>query len=404
MTKKKRIVLLTANYPHGGASANLLRLFTKGLSELGIEIRVWLPTGHFSNDLSSHNITKKGSIDGVTYRHLFFLHHPHNIIGKIADNFLGSLLTIIYLIKESISNKLDIIIVYNTTLTNTLLLVIVKYLIRKKLIIILPEFYEKPKTKYFSYAMLNWCNFYFGLRFIAKYADGLIVLTTYLKNYYCDLGKQESKILIMPNLTDPAFFKFNNVSPFKKGFTTIGYSGTPTKKDGIIDLIESFKLLHERYPKTHLLIIGDTLVGKSVLPNLSEIVKKYNIDSNVTFTGLVAYPSMPALLNSCQILALTRPNGIFAETGFPTKLGEYFACRKPVLITSVGDVSLYFKNEDHLIIVNPEDIEGIAQGFEKLINDADLSNRLCINAYDWMQENLYYKRVSKKIFKFILSV
>ena len=61
-------------------------------------------------------------------------------------------------------------------------------------------------------------------------------------------------------------------------------------------------------------------------------------------------------------MTLIRPNGVFAEAVL-TKIGEYFACKKPVGVTNVGDISTYFKNEEHVIIVEPENIKSIVNGF-----------------------------------------
>jgi glycosyltransferase involved in cell wall biosynthesis len=100
-------------------------------------------------------------------------------------------------------------------------------------------------------------------------------------------------------------------------------------------------------------------------------------------------------------LALTRPNGIFSEAGFPTKLGEYFACKKPVVITRVGDIPKYFKNEEHIILVEPGNIESIVNGFEVLINRPNLSDKISKESYVWMDQNLNYLNVSLTIDLFI---
>ncbi len=192
-----------------------------------------------------------------------------------------------------------------------------------------------------------------------KYADGIIVLSTYLRDYIKYKVKYKKNILLMPNLTDPKEFELKDIKPHFYGRITIGYVGTPTRKDGILDLINSFSLLNKKYSNTHLLIIGDLTNGKTLIPSLEKLAKELSIDKNVTFTGLISNNKIPELLNSCQILALTRPNGISAEAGFPTKLGEYFACKKPVVITKVGDMSKYFQNEEHVILVEPENIRSL---------------------------------------------
>ena len=141
--------------------------------------------------------------------------------------------------------------------------------------------------------------------------------------------------------------------------------------------------------------------GDSIIPKLKDYAIELGVLDNITFTGLVSYSLIPELLHSCQILALTRPNGIFAEAGFPTKLGEYFACKKPVVITKVGDMLKYFKNEEHVILVEPENTVSIAKGLEKLISDHKLSEKLSNNAYAWMNKNLNNKNVAINIDHFL---
>jgi glycosyltransferase involved in cell wall biosynthesis len=237
---------------------------------------------------------------------------------------------------------------------------------------------------------------------LVRYADKFIVFSNYLKEYLSNRLKSSKDILIMPNLTDPKRFEINDIKPFKPNKITIGYVGTPTQKDGVLDLIKSFSIINNKYPNTHLLIIGDITNGDTIVPGLKKYASENGVkDDCITFTGLQSHRVVPQLLLSCQILALTRPKGIAAEAGFPTKLGEYLSCRKPVLITKVGDIPNYFKNEEHVILVEPENIESITHGFETIIINKKLSDELGLNGYKWMDENLNYVTQSKKISEFI---
>jgi glycosyltransferase involved in cell wall biosynthesis len=103
-------------------------------------------------------------------------------------------------------------------------------------------------------------------------------------------------------------------------------------------------------------------------------------------------------------LALTRPRGVFAEAGFPTKLGEYFACQKPVVITNVGDIPRYFTNEVHLILVEAENIDSITNGFEKLLLEPNLGRKISKNSYAWMNNHLNFNQAVKKIDHFMNRV
>jgi glycosyltransferase involved in cell wall biosynthesis len=70
---------------------------------------------------------------------------------------------------------------------------------------------------------------------------------------------------------------------------------------------------------------------------------------------------------------------------------------KPVLVTAVGDIKKYFVNGVHAVIAEPENIDSIVEGFESLILNEQLRQRLAINAYQWLQENLNYRTLSTKI-------
>lgn len=399
---KKIIVVTYENFPYGGAPANLLRYITLALAAEGFPVEVILPTGNvYGNNIETKS-QRKGHIEEVSYKHIGFIRHPHNYIGKILNLFISFFYTPIYLVWSNFKNKHDTIISYNIHVLRVFMLILFKLIFKKKLVVILSEFYEKPNSGFLS--LYHWYNFYFGIKYLTRYVDAFIPASHYLKNYLEKDLKLKKPIFVLPNLIDPSIFQTDKIEPFISGKVTIGYAGTPSRKDGVTDLIKSFSILNKKYQNTHLLIIGDVINGNSIITKLKELAVQLDISENITFTGLVPFNKIPELLNSCQILALTRPNGVFAEAGFPTKLGEYFACRKPVLITRVGDIPKYLKNEEQVILVNPEDVDDIVNGFMKILNNDKLAEKLSVNSFQWMNENLNYKNISSKLSQFLYKV
>jgi glycosyltransferase involved in cell wall biosynthesis len=396
----KQIKIVTfGNFPFGGASANFLRNLSFYLSLKGDKVEVILPTGNYygKNDKKIKN--KRNIINEITYHYVFQKNHPNNYLGKFIGRFLGQVLLFLEILILKIRRKVDLLIVYNITYTQSLYFLVLKKLLSIEIIYILPEMYEKPKGKLPSMATIKWYNFYFGINGFLNQFNGYIVLSTYLRDFVKSRVKENMPIEILPNIIEPEFYQLQNVTPFIEGKITVGYCGTPTRKDGINDLLHSFSILLTSYSNIHLLIIGDITNGSSIIPKLKAMAKEYKIENHVTFTGLVSQYEIPYLLNSCQILALTRPSGIFAIAGFPTKLGEYFACKKPVLITKVGDIGYYFKDEENAIIVEPDNVESIVSGFSKLLNSQELMNKIALSGFDWMNKNLNYKNLELKIFK-----
>lgn len=398
-------ILFTTNFPYGGASANLLRYFTFCLRDGGHSIEVFMPTGGYYGRKIDQDSKRKGEIDGIKYRRLGFLHHPRNIFGKLLDNLWGLISPFFFLLERSLKKKLDIIIVYNPTVITMLNYLIIKFFFNKKVLIIIPEFYEKPNSEAGILSKIKWYNFYFAIKYLYKYGDKFIVLSDYLKNYMQSRLNTLKEILIMPNLTDPVRFEKPMVASYKLDCTTIGYVGTPTRKDGILDLIKAFSVLIKEFKYLHLLIIGDITNGNSVIPQLREYARSHGVeDEYITFNGLTSHQEIPDLLASCDILALTRPSGIFAEAGFPTKLGEYFATKRPVVLTKVGDMATYFKDREQVAFAEPENMSSIVNAFEYLLFNPQEAIKIGLRGYEWMDKFLNYRNQTNKISEFILHI
>lgn len=406
MDKNKRIskikIVTNENFPFGGAPANFVRNFARAIALENTDVEVILPTGNIYGKNVEYKSARSGEINGIKYKHLGFTDHPRNLIGKFFDLFLGQLLPPFYLFILNFKENYNTIIVYNTHITRILNLILFSKIFKKKLIIILPEFYQKPQKGLI--ALYHWYDFFLGLRYFSKFAHGFIPLTQFMKEFIIKELKIVKLTKILPNVIDPESFEIKNVEPFKHDKITIGYAGTPTAKDGVVDLIKSFALLTKIFSNVHLLVIGDVINGESILPTLRMIATETGCLKNITFTGLVPQNKIPELLNSCQILTLTRPSGTFAEAGFPTKLGEYFACKKPVVLTVVGDIPRYFINEEHVVLVEPEQPENIAAGFEKIILNHDLADKIAQNGYLWMKQNLDFRKIAIDLNTFINSI
>lgn len=394
-------IITNDNFPFGGAPANFVRFFALSLAlNKDNDIEVVLPRGNsFSNNINQDK-RKLGHVENVRFLHLGYVEYPKHFLGRLIDKVNSYILPLFYFTRLKRKNKLDKFIVYSAKFSTLLSLLFVKWLLRVDMTVIITEFYRKPSfINIHSY--LNWLSLDLGIRYLAKYANKIIVLTTYLEEFMISRGVSTNRILLLPNITDPDVFRCKETKPYMPNKTTIGYCGTPTSKDGVVDLIHSFTILKKQETDIHLLIIGDAVHGRSLLPELKVLAKELCVAEDVSFTGLVAYNEIPQLLKSCQILALTRPLSINAESGFPTKLGEYFACCKPVLITNVGDVKKHFVHKKHLMIAQPSNLQDIVENFLMLIHDKQLCNTLIENSTEWLDNNLDYRRLSDKICSFL---
>jgi glycosyltransferase involved in cell wall biosynthesis len=403
MKKTPKILLITdSNFPYGGAPANFLRLFTKGVIENQHYIDVLIQKGRqFGNQ---RNQKKSGTINGLHFRHCCFANRPKNYFLKIIDDICGIIFPLFFIIKNRLTGKLSSVLMYNSNAFFSVLNIFLCKILGIPIFNFVVESYEKDSVVAKSpLRILAWYLFSFQFKIINRKYTGLIVLSTFLKSYYIKNGIKENKIHLQPNFID--FEIFENIYPIKNNSSIrIGYCGTPTRKDGIDDLLSAFSILQQNYPNTELLIIGDSTGLKSLISPLKERAKNLKIDQKTFFAGLVDFIEIPILLCSCDILVLARPDGIFAEAGFPTKLGEYMACKKPVVITKVGDIPLYLKDSVNAMLAEPDNPQSVADKIAFLIENPIKARLIGEEGYKWAKSILEYKAATKKVVDFIEKI
>ena len=181
---------------------------------------------------------------------------------------------------------------------------------------------------------------------------------------------------------------------------TIGYSGTPGEKDGLIYLFKAISLLKDQMPVS-LIVVGDSPFGTSMIPKLENICENLGIRGLIYFAGLVEYNLVKTYLSQCKILAITRPRNIQTQAGFPTKLGEYMALRKPVIATDFGEIQTYFIDSKEIVIAKCEDPQSIADKIRWMLQNEELIKTIAINGYNKAYKLLEYNTSMTRIINFI---
>lgn len=391
--EKEFILITSANFPSGGAAANYLNLFCKGLKENKKNISVWLLKGFAFGSKKVNKRRKNISSDGISYIYLCAANRPLAMLNRIRDEMISFFRLIYYLLKLTNKRKSTSILLYNSELFFNITIFIISKLLRINIISFVSEFRDKSDYNTSFLRKLKWYGYLFNVYFLYRKSSQLIVFSSYLKELYIRQGVYPEKIIVQPNLTDFDIWRTDE-KPIKY---TLGYSGTPTIKDGIIDLFEAISVLRENNIEITLLLIGDRLFGESLIPKLKEIAKTLNIADLITFTGLVATEEVKYYLAECKILTLTRPDIIQTQAGFPTKLGEYFASGKQILVTNFGDINKYFIPSKEIVTANCGNIEDIAQKITWILENPVESETIRQKGYLKAKEILAYQTNVKRI-------
>jgi len=145
------------------------------------------------------------------------------------------------------------------------------------------------------------------------------------------------------------------------------------KRKGFDQVIKALPEIIKKIPNTVYLLAGDG-PDKSRLTNL---VKKYNLQDRVIFTGRVKESELGQFYAAADLF--TMPNRELKNgdiEGFGIVYLEAAACAKPVIGGNSGGARDAVKDNETGLLVNPIKTREVAQAIVRILSDNKLGNRL----------------------------
>jgi len=152
------------------------------------------------------------------------------------------------------------------------------------------------------------------------------------------------------------------------GKIVVLYAGTFHKHKGVDLLIEAVKRL--RNPRVKLLLVGGTLMNREV-----EEYRKLAGEETI-FVGEVPQTEIPEFVAACDIYAITTRGTPQGRAGTPAKVFEGMLMGKAIISTELADIPKILEHGKAGMLVNPDSVESLTRGLEKLVADGSLRRRL----------------------------
>lgn len=238
-----------------------------------------------------------------------------------------------------------------------------------------PEQFTKP----IYYQLKNWTE-----RSIKK-ATHILAISESTKN---DIIKEYKIPREKITVTYPGIKKAPNTKHqtpnIKKKYGIKGeyilFLGTLKPSKNIEGLLEAFAKLKKDQ------VLNLVIAGKKgwMYEKIFEKVKKLNLEDRVIFTDFVPEDDLPALMAGAKVFVIPS----FWE-GFGIPVLEAMAVGTPVVVSNVA--SLPEVVGDAGVLVDPDDIEDIARGIKKVLEDNSLYNRLKRKGFERVKEFSWQK-------------
>lgn len=209
--------------------------------------------------------------------------------------------------------------------------------------------------------------------------DGMIVITQAIRNYFYFLP-------------DNLFFHLPmtvSLERFKGGDNTVGdyffyCSGGNSERDGLLDIIKGF-IAFSKEDKSYKLKLATTFNDN----NKYDVEVKGLIKScpAIEYLGRISSDAIPEYMEKAVALLIT-PHKDYATRGFPTKLGEYMASKRPVICSSITTLKSEI-DENAVFFVRPNSPNDIKDALMQLAKNSDLADTIGKNGRLFVESHFY---------------
>lgn len=191
----------------------------------------------------------------------------------------------------------------------------------------------------------------------------------------CQTDEMKKEMLAMTNvsevnlhvLTNPVDvdtialkLKEDYTNPYDSEYANYVFVGRVHYHKGLDVLLASFNKLLQQQPKSRLYIVGKYMLEDSYYQQLIGEVSKYNIEKNVNWIGFTSNPYRYIKYANCLVL----PSRL---EGLPNVVLDAMYLQTPVVVTRCVPVIDRIVNSEQGIIVDVEDVEGLASAMRNAI-------------------------------------
>jgi glycosyltransferase involved in cell wall biosynthesis len=369
-------------FANPGAASNRLIGLLKGLSNNGNEVHLIILGGYYSV-IEVSEFAEKGTQENIHYLYLSKRKNI-NIWQRRLSEYVTKKWDILLLqtrIKRliSLSSEKKIVWVENDFLSFNS----IKFLLKDSNLKFFMEINEYPdihisnkSTKYFWQANTANKHVTYFFKNILPKLDGIALMTNNLVKYFEDKVSSKTNIMHLPMTVDLERFDLSKSYESIEGLDSpyIAFIGSMNDtKDGVNLLIEAFGEISKEYPNYKLALYGFWTYDT---PKHFQRIHELGIQNKVIYSKPIDSDKVINLIMNSEILVLPRPDSYQAKGGFPTKLGEYLASSKPVIVTKVGEIPNYLQHHKSAFLIEPGSVESIVFALKNALSDYEEASKI----------------------------
>lgn len=244
--------------------------------------------------------------------------------------------------------------------------------------------------------MLEWLE-----RSMYHSANGIVVNTRAFITHITQLDYPREQIELIYNGIDGNRFKPQPPSHELRarfnleGRFCVGYLGTIGLAHGLETLIEAAEELRQQ-PEIAFLLIGDGAEKKK----LEAIIHEKRL-KNVKLTGLQPREMMPDWIATTDILLVCLRDLPVFETVIPSKIFEFLAQERPVIVAARGEIREMAEAADVALTIDPEDPHALIHAIQEIRNNPEEAQRRAKAGSQWVEDHFLREKLAESMLAFV---
>jgi len=166
------------------------------------------------------------------------------------------------------------------------------------------------------------------------------------------------------SLFTPHISPNEEIAQWKGDALLIAYAGNTKWYQGLGTVLTAFEKLYKENPDS----VKFLVIASSGIDDVRAYADKHDVAEGMYILDKQSHESIPGLLAAADVLTVVRPSDMVTEFSFPSKLPEYAALGKALIVSRVSDIESYIKNGENGVVVDPEDAEGVYTALQLLQN------------------------------------
>ena len=396
----KVYILTREPFPNGMAATNRIKCYAKAILQKGVLCEVLIFTRTEIYGKPPKNTIGKGIFEGIPYKYIGETPlRDSNIVFRQINDRIDMVRTILYLFKHL--REGDIVLgflsaspYFISSIINIVHLKKAKYI---RELCELPYGTSEETAKKIKLRKFTLTNLF-------PKCDGFIAISNALVALAKKYKRTDAKILKVPILVDFEKYCLTDKSS-EVDVPYIFHSGTLyEQKDGILGMIEAFGIALRQIPFTIRFISTGKMEDSPHKEVIHELITKYHLKDKILFTGYLSESELKDYLSKASLVIINKYDTQQNKYCFSTKLAEYLAASKPVIITRVGEAMNWLTDSKDAYIVETRQIDSLSEKIVEAFIDVQKRHAIAENGFNTCKNSFDYQNYSKQLIDFFTQI